>query len=296
MQKLICLLFGVIGFLGQVGSAHFLAQNEVSWVAPPQAGEKWDPGMTKILSFGNLPVVIDWLFLQCLTDYTHNVKPTGFHSAFYYTVDLLTSLDPFHFDAYPVAGKVLNIVQKDALGAQDILRKGIAFSESGLLSYPLDLQKEFWSESWQIPILLGYTYLFELKDMPNAALEFQRAASISGAPAYLSRLDQKFKQPGGQYSVGLRLLNFMIGNAEKDELREGLEKKIKDLTIAQDLFKLNESFKTFLKGVPPNQQLFARFSQHQGLAVQDPWGGKFFMNSEGRIDSTVERELVFGIK
>ncbi len=256
--------------------------NDASKVKVPAQGEnahRWDPRLFKMLSFGHLPAAIDWMWIQVLLDanITHVAK--GTHPAIYYTLDLITDLDPINFHSYRAGANLLAVIRDDGPGARDLLEKGERFRKEKLASYPSKLQEDYWGNSWGIPFLLAYVYLFELQDLPHAAGAFQQAAAILGSPEYLQSVQKRLQNPGGEYEVGLRLLNHMI-NAEKNEdAKDELIKKRNSLYVGQYLFDLNHSP---LKNVRK--------------ISRDPWGGIISVTADGKIVTTTPHDKVLGLE
>jgi len=253
----------------------------------------------KMISFGHLPAAIDWMWIQVLLDsnITHVAK--GSHPAIYYTLDLITGLDPINFDSYKAGANLLAVIRDDGLGARDLLEKGEHFRKEQLASYPVKLQKDYWEYSWSIPMLLGYVYMFELQDIPHAAVAFEEAASIPGSPEYLRHMQKRLQNPGGEYEVGLRLLNHMIAAEKDDDAKEGLIKKRNSLLVGQYLFDVNHGFQNFLQvrtRMPGSlQSKFESFLRESRTASRDPWQGQLSISPQGKIVTSTPHDPVFGL-
>lgn len=285
-----------------------IQQADTVWVEPEfERRQKLDPRLFKSLSFGHLPVALDWFLMTILSDpLTTHVEP-GTHPQIYYDLDLLTDLDPAFQDVYVAGADLLSVIRNDGPGARDLLLKGEQFLKHQLPDYPEQFKKKFWNNSWMIPVVLAYVQLFELNDMKNASEAFVQASEIPGAPSYLARLKQKFSRPGGVYEVGLRLLNFMLIGANDDRMRTELLKKRLNLYIGQFLFELNQSFLNYLNLQPGYNSRASVASKQMGLywadflkstqtPVRDPWGGTVFIDHSGKVATTTPHEPVFGLE
>ncbi len=301
------LIIGSILFISQVMLNHWVRGKETVWVDPPDGFVKSDPQVYRLMSFGHLPLVIDWLFIKCLTDTQMNKVTEGAHSSLFYTLDLIAELDPLYFEIYLIAGNLLTVIQNDGLGARDILLHGNSFLKEDLSSYSDEFKKEYWSNPWRVPLLLGYTYLFHLDDMHHASEVYQEAAEIAGSPSYLNHFQNRLKRSGGEYEVGLKLLKFMIENSQNQVARTNLEKKRQDLFIAQYLFELNQAFLGFLKAqssynlsgsISKNQMgsYFREFLRRGQMPPTDPWGGVLDLGPLGKVTSTTPHQAVFGLR
>ncbi|MGK5084955.1 hypothetical protein WDW37_16830 [Bdellovibrionota bacterium FG-1] len=294
---LLPLLFLVQGLLGgELDSVRSVPPSEVEVTYAP-----YDPQVARALAFGHWPAAVDWLWIRALIDpVTQKVGP-GKRANIYFGLDLATQLDPAFFDLYVAGGQLLAVVRGDAAGAMDLLLKGNDFRRKKLPFYPSTFVSQEWGASWRIPLLMAYVYLFELNDMPHAAQAFKEAASIARSPQYLQKLAQRFEKPGGEYEVGLRLLNFMIEGEKDQRLLDQLKEKRKALYLAQYLFQLNESFQTFLVSRPhykegPLKRYFDEFVKESRTPIQEPLGGVLSLNGSGKIVTSTPHQKVFGLE
>ncbi|MBI2712028.1 MAG: hypothetical protein HYX41_04050, partial [Bdellovibrio sp.] len=87
---------------------------------------KWDPGLTRAVSFGFVPAMIDWLWMSVLLDSNISKVQPGTHPQLYYDLDLITDLDPSFLSGYITGGNLLSVIRNDGVGARDLLLKGVA--------------------------------------------------------------------------------------------------------------------------------------------------------------------------
>jgi hypothetical protein len=207
-----------------------------------QGSERLNPALFESMSFGQLPSAIDWVWLKSLQDPSLEHVKRGDHLQIYYDIDLLTDLDPLFMNAYTLGANVLAVVHDDGLGALAIIEKGEKFRKTELPKYSQSFQDRFWSEAWSVPLLLGYTFLFEMDDLPRAAEAYEEASHLPGAPPYLQHLVERFKQPGGQYEVGLKLTEFLIGGTKEPRAKQKLLQRRQSLLVGQYLFEVNQQF------------------------------------------------------
>jgi hypothetical protein len=301
-------LFFPVLFLGQVLlNLHLWKAERLSVEVSSEKAFKSDPTLSKVLSFGHIGVVIDWIWLNCLLDTSPSKVPAGTHPQLYFDLDLLTDLDPAFSEAYVVGANLLAIVRNDVRGARDLLLKGDQFRRKDLEEFGEKFREQFWGSAWNISLLLAYVYLFELNDMPHAADAFRQAAASPNAPDYVVRLDKRLQRPGGEYEVGLRLLNFMINTTADHSARAELEKKKLSLFIGQYLFEINHGFQTYLSAqsgyralrfLTPQQMniYWKEFKKESQIPDRDPWGGRIYMNPSGKVASTTPYSSVFGLE
>lgn len=264
---------------------------------------RWHPALYRLLSFGHLPAVVDWLWLESLLDSSLVRLPRGQHPPLYDRLMLATDLDPLFFEAYYAGGNLLAVIRDDVIGARDLVERGLEVSKTSLPQYPERFRQEHWRGAWSLGALLGYVYLFELQDMPKAAEAFRSGGQFPGAPPYLIRLAERLERPGGEYEVGLRLLNFMIDSQQDPRVRDELLEKRKSLFIAQHIAELNRMFNEYVRGhmarTPSDQQerqrLWRAFTKDQNILLNDPWGGRISLDRQGHVVTTTPYKKVFGL-
>ncbi len=301
--------FGLMSFLFTIGLNQKLNQMALQSEAPllPQSQSRLNPLLFKTLSFGHLPIAIDWAFLLSLTDDSMAKVSKGEHPRLYYTLDLLTELDPLMFEAYQSGANLLAVVRGDSIGAKELLKKGCGFIKHELAQYPEEFKKRYWERAWNLYMILGFVYLFQLDDMPNAAEAFRESATFQNAPDFIFRLEKRLRRVGGEYEVGLRLLNFFIEGSKDSRVKKELEAKRLNLFISHYIFELNELFRNFLNAqsgyknkerLSPQQMnsYWKAFQKSSKISSTDPWGGKLQLNSNGQVVSTTRHEAVFGLR
>ena len=231
----------------------------------------------------------------------------GQHPILFYRFDLASELDPAFLALYTSGANLLTVVRGDAIGAEKLLLKGHDFIHQKLHTYPDTFRNRFWTKAWNIPMLLGYIYLFELDNLPEAARYFREAGSMPGVPAYLTGLAERLSKQGGEYEVGLRLLAAMANMASDEKVKKGLENKRKSLFVSHYLFELNNSFTAFLNGLAGYKKsmnismskmraYFDGFIKAHNSSFFDPFGGKLFLDRSGRIQSSTPRGRVLGLE
>lgn len=302
------LVLGMALFLIQMRMGAWLATHDVAVVTPIEhARSLWDPALLRILSFGHLPVVVDALWIKSLQDTGLHKAPTGTHPALFYRLDLLTELDSAFYHAYFAGANLLAVARDDGAGARDLLLKAAKFQAGELKQYPDSFLKTHWSTPWNLQLLLAYVYLFELDDLARASKAFQEAASLGGGPPYLKRLADRLSRPGGEYEVGLRLLNFLISHSKEPKAQEKLVRKRNHLFVAQYLADLNRGFRDYLTELPEYkashdlsvramERYWKKYRRDHQVPPRDPWGGHVALDDHGRIVTTTPYEKVFGLE
>jgi hypothetical protein len=299
-----------------VGAQSLLEAKLVALAPAPgvsrEASAPFPPRLLRWLSLGQLPVVVDSLWLRALqaTDVeTARRAASDERSQLFREMDALTELDQAYFEAFEHGTILLSVVSRDPTGAAMLVEKGLRFLKLELDGYPESFRQGSWARAWNLYVLKAYLHMFELGDMPEAASAFVEASRLPGSPAYLDGYERRLSKPDGQYEVGLRLLNSLIQAAKDVPSRERLEEQRRSLHVGQYLFNLNRDFRVFLNKIPEYrnepevprggiERLWERFRDEGRVpeSLADPWGGKLSVDpGKGRIVSTTPHEKVLGL-
>jgi hypothetical protein len=275
--------------------------------------EQLNPALFQSMSFGQIGAAIDWAFLKCLQDPTIEHVKKGEHLEIYYDLDLVTTLDPLFFQAYVFGANLLAIVHDDGEGALELLLKGEKFRATTLKDYSGSFRDQYWPNEWQLPLLLAYTYLFEVDNMPKATDAYEEAASLPGAPVYLQGLVKRFRAKDGEYEVGLRLLDFLLSGQKEPAAREKLLRRKYSLQVKKYVFDTNQKFNNFLeshkiqktkqgnhnpseKDLARMKQLWSQFLVKSATSDIDPWNGSLSINDSGVVVTSTPHDKVFGLE
>jgi hypothetical protein len=263
-----------------------------------------NPKLAKIMSFQNVASLIDLLWIRALQDdqiTTRAVWEKGHHPSLFYSLDLLTDLDDLNYMAFTSGSRLLTVVRNDNEGALQILTKGREAQKTTVAGLPQSIKERIWANEWEIPLLIGYVYLFELKDLPSASSYLSEASQLPGAPFYLRQMGERLKKKDGVYEVGLRLLDFQLKLAKDDSSREELEKKRDSVLLSRYLFQQSLDFKDYLEKnrlpfKPPFEDLWKRYIHERNLTGNDPEGGLLSVDSNGKVQTTTPYEKVLGLE
>jgi hypothetical protein len=308
VKKLGILLIVIGLMLGQAIIGLKLGRfDSVSSESPDQNAYKMHPRLYSALLFGQLSAGVDWLWIRTMIDSEIKHVQPGKHPHFFYNLDLATDLDPAFFMGYTVGASVLSVIRNDAIDAKTLLEKGENFVKHELPNYPPLFAETEWGSAWSIFMLKAYVLLFDLDNLALAADSFREAAKLPGAPSYALSLGERLSKPGGEYQVGMTLLNFMIGAAKDERVKKELEAKRSSLFLSQYLYQLTDSFRGFLKqqpeyknstdfGVEKIRKYWNRYKREASVPNADPWGGIIRIDDSGRVISSTPRQKVFGLE
>ncbi|MFZ4855371.1 MAG: hypothetical protein ACOYL3_03145 [Desulfuromonadaceae bacterium] len=177
-------------------------------------------------------------------------------------------LDPYNMDAYYFAQGFLTWDVKQFKVANDLLDYGMKYRT--------------WD--WYLPFFAGFNSAFFLKDYAAAAKYYQRAGELSGSE--LSRLlAGRFMQESGQTELAVVYLSAMAQGERNPAVKKNYLirlnafKETRRIEIARDSY-------LKIQGVMPVsvEQLVSG-----GFLLpppQDPYGGTFYLEADGKVATT----------
>ena len=289
---------------------HWLRIRDATWVPlPTQVAELASAEKVRTFSFGHWPSIVDWLWVKTLQDPSLQPVASGEKAAIAPLLDLATELDPAFFAAYYYGSLLLSIVRSDGESAVRLLLRGEDFRTKELPDYPLEFQESEWRHRTQIPLLLGYVYLYDLENLPKAAEYYRAASQQPDAPIYLKNLGERLKTPEGQYESAITYLTGMAKAEADPEMRDKLLKKRDALYVGLYLYEINQSFRSFLNRFPSYRAQVAsklsrmeldrywlKFQKQFKVSKKDPFGGILSLDPSGRVISSSRKERAFGLE
>jgi len=244
----------------------FLKENYMGYVLPSK--------ITGPISLEFSGIVSDFLFLKVSTflgtKFIQNEKLEEKHAKFIYdSINILTDLDPWFWDAYLLADTILTW----------------DFRRIDLANTLLFKAREHRTTDFQVPYHIGFNYFYFLKDNANGAKYLLEAARLPKAPSYLSALATRLSMYQNQYAPAILFLNDILKTTQSSELKKQLETRLETLFIMDSLEKEVHEFK----------KRFGSFPDHlsdlvdKGLVESipdDPYGGKFVLLENKRVYTT----------
>ena len=210
------------------------AEDRVS--GPPEVREPGllyvrSPDTVKRLSLDYDAITADVYWIRALQHFgrEHLVQPptARTYNLLYPLLDLTTTLDPYFNIAYRFGAIYLGEPFPDGPGRPDL---AVALLQKGLRAQP---------DKWQYMQDLGFVYYWHLHDYRSAAAWFERAAGVSGAPAWLRPLAAVTLAEGG-HTAASRMLWQQLAKSSDQWLRDSAARRLKQLD-AMDFMSALES-------------------------------------------------------
>lgn len=258
------------------------------------ARSRWTESSARAVSLGHVAPWVDSLLIRTLV--------TGSGEVVASSLDLASRLDPAFLDLYLSGGNLLSIIYNRGADAGRLLERGRDYQEKVLPGMPQEFRARYWSATWRIPLLQGYVYLFELKDLPRAQEAFQRAASEPDAPRFLGNLARRLRERRGVYEVASRTLGVLRVQATTEQEIQKIDEKLESVRLLQWIDEVEREFLAQNKAragklAPPEREReWAEFLVRTGRSGRDPRGGKLFWDAKGRLRTTSPLENILGIE
>lgn len=248
-------------------------------IETPQALVRLDPSVVRLISFGQVGMAIDALWIQMLQDDRLTHVKVGEHPDAYFLLDAITALDPAYYEAYSHGARALSVVRNDGIGAKELVLRGQKFVSELLPKMPERFRKAYWKYPWDLPYLRAYIELFDLHDPFAAAEAFTEVTRFPGAPPHFGQIARKLSTAEGRFTLARTILDRQIDGAKSDpEALEQLTHKSRDLDIALHILRAERAFDRFLArtSLPP-AQAWEKFIRSQPQWARDTAGGEILL-------------------
>jgi tetratricopeptide (TPR) repeat protein len=196
-------------------------------------------------------------------------------------LDLTTTLDPFFTIAYRFGAIFLSMEAPNGPNRPD---QALALLEKGLARNP---------ERWQFAHDAGFVHYWYTGDGRAAAMWFQRAAALPGAPAWLKPLAATTLVQGGDRQ-GARQLLRQLAASEEDYIRQAAIRALMQVDVLDQLDLLQGAVEQYrqVSGTPPLTWAdLSRAGLLRGLP-EDPTGEPYILDpATGGVDISRESTL-----
>ncbi len=185
------------------------------------------------------------------------------------TLETITDLDPYYWDAYLFAQVFLTWDETHYEDANEMLKKAMRFIP----------------DDYRIPYYIGLNYYKFGKDANKASTYIMKAAGLPGSPYYLANLAARLAAYSSDHDRGIIFLGEMMKQTTDPQIAAQYKMRIQ----------LLEALKYLDHHVDIFRERFQRFPDPLSEMIQtgvmpalpeDPYGGDFFLNEDGRVDTT----------
>ena len=233
----------------------------------------------KVAVLGYRELAADVLWLKAVQGLAGKQQTRQGYLGAYHAVDVLTELDPKFVHAYQYTGTVLGVVAGMVKESVALLTKGVKHNPT----------------TWQLSFFLGYDYYYELRDPASAAKHFQTASLQSGAPSWVAGLAARMAVEANDPAAALEFLQRLYVQTHDEQLREGLARRIREVTAERDIRVLEQGVRTYrdrTQKVPKTLDDLVT-SNIVSVIPADPFGGRYELSApDGAVKSSGLRERI----
>ena len=184
------------------------------------------------------------------------------------TIHSALKLDPYNMDGYYFAQAIL---------VWDVGRVDVA---NELLAYGMKYRD--WD--FQLPYFAGFNYAYFLKDYPNAARQYQRAAELSGNALFAS-LAGRYLQESGQTELAIEYLASLAKGTRNAAIRKNFALRLTAFRQVQKIEQARDRY-VAVHGRRPASLEELQASGFLPAVPRDPYGGRFYLTEDGRVRTT----------
>jgi hypothetical protein len=190
----------------------------------------------------------------------------------YPLLDLTTTLDPRFHIAYRFGAIFLAEPYPGGPGRPDL---AVALLEKGLREQP---------DKWEYMQDIGFVHYWWRHDYQAAALWFERAGRVPGAPWWLTSLAANTLAQGGDRQSSRIMWESLRQSAEVDWLRREAEKRLAQLRALDDIEALQKQVDEFAART-------GRVPTRWNVAPRDPSGTPYEIDANGRVSLSPRSSL-----
>jgi tetratricopeptide (TPR) repeat protein len=226
----------------------------------------------KLLSGDQRQFISAALILEAMTYYgglTGSPVPAEpDYDAIYKLVENAVKLDPYNMDSYYFGQAVLVWDYKKVRAANELLRFGMKY------------------RTWDfyLPFFAGFNYAYFLKDYENAARYYKRVGDLTGSELPIN-LAGRYMYESGRTDLAIAYLSMMEKGARNEAIKKAFQTRLKAF---QEVRKIEQAIKKYRRVTgqyPPSLAILLKGRYLERLPV-DPYGGKFYIDAEGKVSST----------
>ena len=177
-------------------------------------------------------------------------------------------LDPYNMDAYYFAQSILVWDVGQIKIANDLLQYGMKYRT--------------WD--WYLPFFAGFNYGYFLKDYPQAAKYYMQAGNLTGNALFMN-LAGRYLNEAGQNELAISYLATMIKGAKNQAVRQTLVTRLRALQAVRGIEAARDSFVRATGRLPASVEALALSGYLKGIP-KDPYGGRFYLEPDGKVKTT----------
>jgi hypothetical protein len=193
----------------------------------------------------------------------------------YRVLKAVSTLDPYFFDTYYFAQSILAWDARMPEKAIEILQIGAEKREN----------------DWLIPYWIGFNYYYFLNDKKKSALYFKNASLRPGASDLIASMSIIADYEGGETEMAILFLEDMIRRTQDEHKRNKFLIRLDALKKIRYLEQAVEIYERKYGSLPNEINDLVKKNIISKIPI-DPYGGKFYIDEQGRIKTTSNLRFV----
>jgi len=194
----------------------------------------------------------------------------------YETIKSAIQLDPYNMDAYYFAQATFSWELRRIDEVNSLLKYGMTHRSW-----------DYW-----LPFYAGFNAAYFKHDYAEGARLMKIAAQRSGNSLF-TKLAARYFYQSSQTDLGIIFLESALKQTNSDKLKAIYKTRLEALTAVSQIEKAVQQFQQDFGHVPANLNELVTRKILKALP-QDPYGGKFFLDEQGRVESTSKFAFVSG--
>ncbi len=207
-------------------------------------------------------------FGTLVENWSNRVKIPAEYYNMFRTIETAVKLDPYNMDAYYFVQAAFTWEIGRIRDVNKVLIYGMKFR----------------TRDYTLPFYVGFNYAYFLKDYKDAAPYMKRAAELSGNPLYTT-LAARYFYEAGQNDLGILFLDDMASESKNREIKKVYELRKHALTAVRYLQKGVARFRAKQGRLPADLAELVSAGIISKIPT-DPYGGRFYLDSEGKVETT----------
>ncbi|MCB2183204.1 MAG: hypothetical protein KQH63_14320 [Desulfobulbaceae bacterium] len=185
------------------------------------------------------------------------------------TLDIITDLDPYYFDAYQYSQIFLAWDAGRPESANRLLEKAM----------------ENVPDNYRFPYYIGFNYYYFIKDNQKASEYFMKASKLPDSPYWLASWAARLSVFSFEHRAGIMFLEDMISQTRDERIKKYFQKRLTALQILSYLENKVDAYKEQYGKMPASLDDLVSSGIIKEIP-EDPYGGKFILLSNGRVYTT----------
>jgi hypothetical protein len=206
------------------------------------------PALVKKMALGYEGVLADFYWMRAIQYFGRrdeaDKRPVRFKNL-YSLLDIATTLDPHHLDAYCTGSCFLS--EADPIGAGQP-RQALKLLDKGIKANPRE---------WRLPYEKGFVYYWYLNDYTMAGKAWLEASPLPGAPYWMKSLAAMVFSKGGSIEMATALWKQQYEESTRADVKKNALNHLLSIQVFRDLSQLETmlaSYKALFGSYPPSLQ------------------------------------------